>query len=45
MNNISPTLEDDDKPDTSEMVTWTQLLFGTFIMLALPTVVLFDFLG
>ena len=37
MSNITPTLQDDDKSDTNEMVTWRQLLFGTFIMLALPT--------
>ena len=45
MNKNSPTLQDDDKSDTNKMVTWRQLLFGAFIMMALPTVVLFGSSG
>ena len=30
MNNIPPTLQDDDKSDKKEIVTWRQLLFGAF---------------
>jgi protein-S-isoprenylcysteine O-methyltransferase Ste14 len=45
INDIPPTLQDDDKSDTNEMVTWRQLLFGAFIMMALPAVVLFGSSG
>jgi len=45
MNNIPPTFQDDDKSDKKEIVTWRQLLFGAFIMIALPVVVLFGSSG
>jgi len=45
MNDISPTSQDDNKSDTSEMVTWRQLLFGASIMITLPAAVLFGSSG
>jgi protein-S-isoprenylcysteine O-methyltransferase Ste14 len=45
MNTITPTGEVDESSDTTEGVGWGRLLIATFIMLALPAVILFGFSG
>jgi protein-S-isoprenylcysteine O-methyltransferase Ste14 len=43
--NNSPSTQGDDQSNNHEMVSWKQLIFGAFIMMALPAIVLFGTSG